>query len=155
MKKIMFNDSYGLTEAVMIGRKTQTRRLVPNDTPIGNWSETVKKSRYQVGDVVAIAQSYKDCGNYHVSRGHAGWTNKMFVLADLMPHHIRITNVRMERLQNISDEDCIKEGVREVYVNNNWGNSASHWEFQVLYEDKLGRTKLLRGATQKETYAAL
>lgn len=35
----------------------------------------------------------------------------MFVRADLMPHHIRITNVRVERLQDISDEDCIKEGV--------------------------------------------
>lgn len=79
----------------------------------------------------------------------------IFVRADLMPHHISITNVRVERLQDISDEDCIKEGVREVCVNNNWGNSASHWEFQVLYEDKFGRTKLLRGATPQEVYAAL
>lgn len=27
MKKIMFNDLYGLTEAVLDGRKTQTRRI--------------------------------------------------------------------------------------------------------------------------------
>lgn len=27
MKKIMFNDRYGLTEAVLDGRKTQTRRI--------------------------------------------------------------------------------------------------------------------------------
>lgn len=29
MKKIMFNDKYKLTEAVLKGRKTQTRRLLP------------------------------------------------------------------------------------------------------------------------------
>ena len=29
MSKIMFNDKYGLTEAVLKGRKTMTRRIVP------------------------------------------------------------------------------------------------------------------------------
>lgn len=28
MKKIMFNDKYGLTQAVLEGRKTQTRRVL-------------------------------------------------------------------------------------------------------------------------------
>lgn len=28
MKKIMFNNKYGLTEAVLEGRKTQTRRIL-------------------------------------------------------------------------------------------------------------------------------
>ena len=30
-----------------------------------------------------------------------------------MPHRIRITNVKLQRLRNISDEDCLKEGVVE------------------------------------------
>lgn len=29
MKKIMFNDRYGLTQAVLNGRKTMTRRIIP------------------------------------------------------------------------------------------------------------------------------
>ena len=29
MKKIMFNDKYGLTEAVLTGGKTMTRRIIP------------------------------------------------------------------------------------------------------------------------------
>lgn len=35
----------------------------------------------------------------------------MFVAADNMLHQIRITDVRVEKLQDISDEGCIKEGV--------------------------------------------
>lgn len=115
MKKIIFNDRYGLTEAVLEGRKTMTRRIAPDGTPLGNWEETVKKSRYKVGDVVAVAQAYRDtCWTSPVLRlkDKPGWSNKMFVYAGLMPHQIRITNVRVERLQDISDEDCIREGIQ-------------------------------------------
>lgn len=31
MKKIMFNDRYGLTQAVLDGRKTQKRVMVPKE----------------------------------------------------------------------------------------------------------------------------
>lgn len=119
MKKIMFNDKFGLTQAVLEGRKTMTRRIVPENTPFGNWAETVNKSRYKVGEIVAVAQSYKDIreewgGESGVSPfvAKAGYRNKMYVRSDLMPHRIRITSVRVERLQDISDEDCIREGIR-------------------------------------------
>ena len=124
MKKIMFNDKYGLTEAVLEGRKTMTRRIVPDGTPLGNWEETEKMSRYKVGEVVAVAQSYHSLNKSgyvapewldHYCEDSAGYENKMFVRADLMPYQIRITNVRVERLQDISDEDCLREGIERVY----------------------------------------
>lgn len=112
MKKIMFNDKYGLTEAVLAGIKTMTRRIVPDGTPLGNWEETEKMSRFKPGEVVAVAQSYEDAGYNLLAASHlSGWANKMFVKANLMPHRIRITNVRVERMQDISDEDCIREGI--------------------------------------------
>jgi hypothetical protein len=40
-----------------------------------------------------------------------GWDNKMFVRPDLMPHQIKITGVRIERLQDITNEDCLKGGI--------------------------------------------
>lgn len=155
MKKIMFNDKYSLTQAVLDGRKTMTRRVCkydrPNETydivfPVfepndydndGNIVSPLNYAfgwkndkgdftgwnipKYKVGEVVAIAQNYSDCGNmpdyeldedgYPIMPKRSGFFNKMFVRADLMPHHIRITDIKVERLQDISDEDCLKEGI--------------------------------------------
>lgn len=47
-----------------------------------------------------------------------GMSNKMYVRADLMPHQIRITGIRCERLQDISDAECMKEGVRVEFAKN-------------------------------------
>ena len=155
MKKIMFNDRYGLTQAVIEGRKTVTRRIVSDklwdrwtdyddfcnsvscgpSTPVVrqyyNEFEFFKDNLpYRIGEIVAVAQCYADIhselmiGDFVDARydsfknavvhDKAGWHNKMFVQADLMPHQLRITSVRPERLQDITDEDCLKEGVRFV-----------------------------------------
>ena len=121
MKKIMFNDKYCLTQAVLDGTKTMTRRVLRDNVSLGNWEETVKHLPYKVGDIVAIAQSYKEVypnADFEMvgdgfMKESAGWTNKMFVKADLMLHHIRITDVKVERLHDISDEDIMREGIRK------------------------------------------
>ena len=156
MKKIMFNDRYGLTQAVIEGRKTQTRRnftltlhkkdgkgrdlieVYPTKVYFedGKWKFIYNDNvfllpsqnypKYKIGEVIAVAQSYKDLGHpefspdispkdYKVTRGtlgkSKGWKNKMFVRAEACKYQIRITNVRIEHLQDISDEDCLKEGI--------------------------------------------
>lgn len=112
-KKIMFNDKYCLTQAVLAGQKTMTRRVLKGNTQ--------KHLPYKVGEIVAIAQRYKELypnadfemvGNGFMTES-AGWNNKMFVRANLMPHHIKITDVKVERLQDISDEDIMREGIRK------------------------------------------
>lgn len=143
MQKIMFNDRYGLTDAVIEGRKTMTRRLVSDRlweiwTNYDDFCNSViggiarggtsvsreyyhecdffkDKCRYKVGEVVAVAQCYNDVVWEFTDLAFVpGSTNKMFVRADLMPHQIRIIGIRCERLQDISDEDCMKEGVVDV-----------------------------------------
>ena len=138
MKRISFKDSGGLnlTQDVLAGRKTMTRRVVKGlpehfvvggrSISTGKWGVQLEdgtrqwlRPPYEVGDVVAIQQAYKDIPAIVVNssydcrelRKSAGWTNKMFVKAELMPHHIRITDVRVEQLQDISNEDCMREGV--------------------------------------------
>lgn len=143
MQKIMFNDKYGLTDAVLAKRKTQTRRIITNkemlefimkaDTPASFFTiyecfmldpglkrrflDDRRVMRYQKNETVAIAQSYADITpqtdwvNCMIRKEKIGWRNKMFVRAEDMPHHIRITKIRIERLQNIKSEDCLKEGL--------------------------------------------
>ena len=148
MKKIMFKDKMCLTQAVLEGRKTQTRRVITYPktfhgkdvcgyyvyrratdraiTEVCMYDENESfidegqiLPKYNVGEVVAVAQKYKDVFENQQDetlelldlRLNKGWNNKMYVRPDLMPHQIRITDVRVERLQDISDEDCIKEGV--------------------------------------------
>lgn len=92
--------------------------------------------RYQENETVAIAQSYKDIhkeilrevGDLELRdefRKSKGYTNKMFVRADKMPHAIRITNIRIERLQDISEEDCLKEGILRGY--DVGSDSTTYW----------------------------
>lgn len=176
MKKIMFNDKYSLTQAVLDGRKTMTRRIIKcprtfrgewvagfnihirhSDKKIVDWpcmydaderefdmGEILPK--YELGEVVAIAQSYMDVDRFYRKGKNAayleyldsilpelklypGWTNKMFVRADLMPHHIRITDIKIQRLQEISNEDCLKEGIIKTIhksADGEWGRYYWH-----------------------------
>lgn len=136
MKRISFKDSGGLnlTQAVLSGRKTMTRRAVPewverdamvyaegkSEFTRVKFEYILKHSPYKVGEIVAIQQAYRDALKKYqwedeyfeeMYEKSAGWTNKMFVKTEYMPHHIRITDIRVERLQDISDEDCLREGV--------------------------------------------
>lgn len=187
MKKIMFNDKYGLTQAVLEGRKTQTRRIITcpqtfkgqyvagfnvykrvsdgfiseicmydADERAFEGGQIVPK--YRVGEIVAIAQSYKDIfsafGQHHNPQLNicvknptdtAGWINKMFVKAEVMPHQIRITKVRIEKLQDISDEDCLAEGIEF---------NCNAQSYYVDYHKETGYMLWL-GPTAREAYAAL
>lgn len=120
MKKIMYNDRYGLTDAVLEGRKTVTRRIAKRKDLYENDARILVEPQYKVGEIVAIAQSMRNvCSGsdldirYLENLYGAAWNNKMFVKSELMPHQIEILDVRVERLQDITDEDCIKEGVKK------------------------------------------
>ena len=171
MKKIMFNDKYGLTQAVLNGRKTQTRRIayMPNgfitfddedfqlikldngQALLSLCNNSFKTSRYKIGEEVAIAQKYADLaydGEFFRLLGKVifekGCHNKMFVKADLMPHRIRITNIRVERLQDISEEDCIAEG---IWRDDNVGLEGTTYWYHGLANSSF--------RTPQEAYASL
>ena len=150
MQKISFKDKFELTNLVRYGKKTQTRRMIKvRDEHLdylrgwnsdGGFAEFGKDGeeplrlypKYYAGEVVAVAMSYKaiyerveatwECAKQYKREYEslAGWNNKMFVRPDLMPHFIKITNIRVERLQDISDEDCMKEGVLKGEFYNTW-----------------------------------
>lgn len=87
--------------------------------------------KYMVGDIVAVCQSYSeiydeiefDPSNDIYKAFHAefpqlrlseGWNNKMYVRADIMPHKIQITNLIAHRIQQITPNLCLKEGVSRI-----------------------------------------
>lgn len=194
MKTIMFNDKFGLTEAVLNGKKTMTRRLCkyyrpdytydavfpvfrPEDydedgniiSPLNKafgWATRDgkftgwNKAQYRIGEVVAIAQSYKDANVRYVPEEYEelgcyynfpadqtkGWNNKMFVRADLMLHQIQITDISIQKLQNISDEDCLKEGIYE-YSGDDTFPSSVFYEFEGNKDDGFD--------TPREAFSAL
>lgn len=159
MKKIMFNDRFGLTDAVLEGRKSVTRRIAneSNDLSIVNGKPTyLGKQQYQVGEVIAIAQKYKDIIDYsHYSDKEiesisksAGWSNKMFVLSYLMPNQIEILDVRAERLQDITDEDCIKEGI------SSYDTSGNNY-IETIYGIDMINKFIELGKTPHEAFASL
>ena len=165
MRKMMFNDRYGLTASVIKKEKCKTRRIASRlvrkweiveelSDILGNQPEltlkelAMKTCPIKVGDIIAVAQSYKDCG-YEIRHDASGceriliddshhpyirwnnipmsaaWENKMFVKAEYMPVRIKITGVDFERLQDISDDDCLAEGIYERHdvINYDKGDS--------------------------------
>lgn len=184
MKKIMFNDKYCLTQAVLDGTKTMTRRILHGTLfwercPEGMWTDdeikawkkevdqrlidysmtdewpqmkifAMKHCRYKVGEIVSIAQTYKELypnadfemvGNEFMTES-AGWNNKMFVRADLMKHHIRITDVKIERLQDILCENCLHEGIKEIDI--------THYRKRYVFGDRK-----IEYDTPREAFASL
>lgn len=140
----MFNDKYGLTDLVLSGQKTQTRRIIKSQDErldyLRGWSleygfaefgregeEPLLRilPHYYVGEMVAVAMSYKSiyervAKTWEYAEEYkreyeklAGWNNKMFTNTKMPFAQIKITNIRVERLQDISDEDCLKEGIIE------------------------------------------
>lgn len=195
----MFNDKYGLTKAVLDGRKTQTRRII-NPQPMynenigicwkgyayginlskeGTYNNFISGTeydksckRYREGEVIAVAQNYGTISesiskNESIEKAQfystvmracypddeiprdkeeiAGWNNKMFVKPELMPHQIRITKVRIQKLQDISDEDCLAEGIEYI---------ANARAYYVGHNTKTGKRCWL-GSTPRKAYAAL
>ncbi len=191
-KKIMFNDRYGLTKAVLDGDKTQTRRIIsPGELEkieqfqVEYYNATFDKIEgasllhsyfidahkerlpYKIGEEVAIAQAYKDLGiykkgicrdepghiflytenrwDYDISVKEAGWSNKMFVRADLMPKKFITKDVRFEQLQDISDADCIAEGIT--------GWSYRNRAYYGFYDHK--KDEMVLHKTLRDAYASL
>ena len=109
-----------LTQLVIEGKKDMTRRL------------TTDRRQYEVGEKVALAEAYgfiwrelnaipdkqiaymrrlRSVLNVEHPSIIPAWENKLFVRPELMRYQIEITGKCTEHLQDISDEDILREGV--------------------------------------------
>ena len=154
--------------AVIDGSKIQTRRIV-NPQPITVFKGIPIKEynnqlgikditpRYKVGETLYLKEPYRvdsfgveynlDDKNKTLAK-ITKWRNKLFMPAKYARYFIEITAVRCERLQDISDEDCLNEGIFEKY----------YFEKTKYYENGVKIGKMQRVPhynTPKQAYASL
>lgn len=136
MRGICFKEP--LFRATVAGKKTVTRRL---------------NSRYKIGEQLFLKEPYMidSEGAVHykysaVNQEYKVWKNKVFMPERYSRYHIEIVDVRQEYLQDITEEECMKEGIRI----GSCGNDVQGWM----------RAYYIPGDNQpymspKEAYAAL
>lgn len=140
MKGICFIEP--LFNKVVAGQKTQTRRIITQqpdgrglrstNVPFEDWHGNEFKPKYKVGETVYLKEpySYLSLNNqepvliYKYGEDYSDieelspikWSNKLFMPQSAARHFIKITGVIAERLQDISEEDCIKEGITQHHI---------------------------------------
>ena len=130
-----------MVEAILSGQKTMTRRIlkvkgckpfIPDNTwdidTISKWNKDYHPYG-QVGDILWVRESFYEPmfeglnGKYYYKADleKQGWDFKwkpsLFMPKDACRLFLEITDIRIERLQEISDEDCKSEGIkREIFT---------------------------------------
>lgn len=137
IKPILFNTE--MVRAILDGRKTVTRRLVkflsrknPNWTGYvkdglmlynGRNEPCIKKAPYQPGDILYVRESYSELSFGYVYKAdgenidHLGnvikWRPSIHMPKEAARIWLKVTDVRVERLQDIDGKWCVKEGIGE------------------------------------------
>jgi hypothetical protein len=145
-----------MVQAILEGRKTQTRRIVKpqpkKELDFFGWklpeyiqvafgrgakTESLHKFPFgQVGDMLWVRETYinlnsvneepnyvykADQPNFHVNFASGEkWKPSIHMPKLACRIWLKITNVRVERLQGITEEDAIKEGVNKTNSVNEW-----------------------------------
>ena len=139
-----------MVQRILEGNKSQTRRLIKPlpiiDNDSGCDSLIVNHARYQIGDILWVRETWQHTKilnlipsdeNYgYVYRAddqpwedHEGWKWKpsIFMPKEAARIYLKVTDVRVERLQDISGGDAIKEGC--IITNKPWEGWC--WEIDL------------------------
>ncbi len=155
MKPIIF--STPMVQAILDGRKTQTRRLIKDKDITNNFDIDVDGSayayinpetgdscpptaiaKYQVGDILWVRETWsRDESGEYVYRTNYGtteddsfppsvfkWKPSIHMPREAARIFLLVTNVRVERVQDITEDEAIKEGAKAYGPNNCSGTSA-------------------------------
>lgn len=187
--------STAMVQAILEGRKTQTRRTVkpqpdskatlfsyqPDQWPKKPWIAKFKFKEiegapyYEVtndykcpygepGDILYVRETWKPenmkshdeylvgvrykaddswkqipifgpvYNAFHAGKGKS-WQPSLFMPKEAARLFLRITDIRVERLQDISEEDCLKEGIESVKVSEAAYHSGTYGEwFRELWQ---------------------
>lgn len=137
-KPILF--STGMVQAILEGRKTQTRRIIKVKGELGEiehcndglyvnktgklGNQFVVKSKYVKGDILWVRETWKDSpkqatwqeysykANYHPALAElTKWKPSIFMPKQAARLFLEVIDVKVERLNNISQIDAEREGI--------------------------------------------
>lgn len=134
MKPIIFNTV--MVEQILAGNKTQTRRVIKLPSKSESWKlmfenhpETmyklaVDKAPYQVGDIVYVRERWCEGLNkffYYAFGGYEGmfdmkWKPSIHMPKEAARIFLKVTDIGVERVQDISEEDAKAEGVMSYWA---------------------------------------
>lgn len=163
-----------MVRGILSGAKTQTRRVVkPQSHEIdgviyhaGRYPNLAPCKFGTIGDVLWVRETwrpkthdfptgwryeYRATAEQDFTPTDGPWKPSLFMPRDACRICLEITDVRVERLNDISEADAKVEGVKYIQ---DGGNDGPIWEFQgyVDYMDKHGDNLL---STAKESYKSL
>ena len=152
MKGIIFNQE--MVQAILEGRKTVTRRVIkpqPNNIEMLNgvfsngllkifydFDEGINiKAPYRVGDILYVRETwcraddgyyykagFKDTEGLMKAYGYK-WHPSIHMPKEIARIFLKVTDVRVERLQDITEEQAIKEGFTQYVCTNCKGFGCS------------------------------
>lgn len=138
IKPILF--STPMVQAILDGRKTQTRRVIkPYPTGVfeqispglcmdrhASLNNTISiKSKYQIGDFLWVRETWQRSeytlnGFTYKAYAHSEktgkWKPSIFMPKEAARIFLKVTNVRKERLHDLSKDDAVKEGIEPIEV---------------------------------------
>jgi hypothetical protein len=142
MKPIIF--STPMVQAILDGKKTQTRRVIKVDDAPENWKISiagtsivrsepydVKRPRYEAGDILWVREAWcknenpnsPNYGGYEYYADYEGahcqslikWRSPIFMPREAARLFLKVKTVRVERLHDITENDARNEGVKDPY----------------------------------------
>ena len=124
MKPILFNTE--MVQAILDGRKSMTRRVIKDSYP------PTHRAKYQSGDILWVRETWAPCAtidswlndtNLYVYRANYGtteddsfppsmfeWKPSIHMPREAARIFLKVTNVSVERVQEITVDDCRLEG---------------------------------------------
>lgn len=159
-KPIIFSTS--MVKAILDGKKTQTRRVIKIDDAPENWKISiagtsivraepydVKLPRYAAGDILWVRETWSEHQEYYnnsakvfaephyIYKADGVYANKwhpsIHMPKEAARIFLKVTDVRVERLQDITEEDAITEGMSKTLVDGVVFISAKG-NFHVLWD---------------------
>ncbi|MBC7847234.1 MAG: hypothetical protein H7Y10_12155 [Flavobacterium sp.] len=117
-----------MVQAILEGRKTQTRRIVKYPLQLKGWLVSIGESEnpppiefcpYEVGDVLWVRETFAEWpkvmfqykASTHIGSEIGKWKPSIFMPKEACRIFLKLKQIRVERLQDISEEDAIAEGV--------------------------------------------